>query len=311
MAAGLQPGEPGPRQIRRILVSQVDDAVAALTGKRATDRDVHDARKTIKKARATLRLLRDAIPGSAYESENIALRDAARPLSAVRDARILIDSLDRLEKRYGAPAKHAIPEAFRHHLNEQQRRTRRQVSGLGSGARSPRAALVRSRRRIAHWRLDEGDWPELGRALKRIYGQGRKAFAVARSERSVEALHEWRKQVKYLWHQLQILEPLWPGPIGELADQAHKLADYLGDDHDLAVLRQKVLEQPAMFPGRGGAGPLLALIDRFRLQLQDKAIVLGTRLYEEKPARFAAHFGRYWRSWRSVRSKNETRSASA
>jgi CHAD domain-containing protein len=39
---------------------------------------VHSARKELKKARATLRLLRDALSDAVYKRENAALRDAAR-----------------------------------------------------------------------------------------------------------------------------------------------------------------------------------------------------------------------------------------
>jgi hypothetical protein len=41
-------------------------------------------------------LLRDALGKKAYRRENTALRDAARPLSAVRDGRVLLDALNSL-----------------------------------------------------------------------------------------------------------------------------------------------------------------------------------------------------------------------
>jgi hypothetical protein len=97
------------------------------------------------------------------------------------------------------------------------------------------------------------------------------------------------------------LQPLWPGPIGELADQAHQLADYLGDDHDLSVLRARAIDNKAEFPGAAARGALLALIDRLRTELRDKAMVLGRRLYEEKPSAFEARFGEYWRDWQRRR----------
>ena len=42
---------------------------------------------------------------------------------------------------------------------------------------------------------------------------------------------------------------------------------------------------------------LLALIDRRRRQLQDKARLLGARLYQPKPKRLHARMGKYWRLW--------------
>src|SRR5581483_9229959 len=163
--------------------------------------------------------------------------------------------------------------------------------------RVQRAGLAQVQLRSNRWRVGRHGWSVLGEGLKRIYGRGRNELTHVRMKRSDERLHEWRKQVKYLMHQLQLLKPLWPGLIGELADQGHQLADYLGDDHDLAVLRGKILEKRELFEESSTRSALLALIDRSRTELQDKAIVLGERLYEEKPAAFAERFGRYWSDW--------------
>jgi hypothetical protein len=48
----------------------------------------------------------------------------------------------------------------------------------------------------------------------------------------------------------------------------------------------------------GALEALLALIDRRQGQLRKKAVLLGPRLFEEKPKQFAARFGQYWRQWR-------------
>ena len=299
MTAPLTAQEGDARGVRRILCEQIDEALEALAAKRVSDDDIHVARKSIKKARATLRLIRDAIPVSAYRRENTALRDAARPLSAIRDAKILLDALDRLARLYGPAGKQSAPAAFRHALvrqrNEIQRKTPKALS-----ARRAREALSAARRRISRSKLKSGGWPSLCPGLERVYRQGRKAMSHSRRHPSADSLHEWRKQTKYLWHQLQTLCPLSPGRVGEFADQAHKLADYLGDDHDFAVLREKVIAQPKAFPGPGGAGALLALIERCQQQLRGKAFVVGRRIYAEKPAAFVARFGRYWRRWQEA-----------
>jgi CHAD domain-containing protein len=116
--------------------------------------------------------------------------------------------------------------------------------------------------------------------------------------RTTADLHEWRKQVKYLRYQFHLLEPLWPAIIGELADQAHALTEYLGEDHDLAVLEQRIRGGDRKLLDDQTRGALLALIERCRRRLQDKAFVLGQRLYEERPAQLRRRFGQYWRTWR-------------
>ena len=296
MAFELSRTETGTSAARRLVRQQMQNALEALCGRGVSDAAVHSARKDLKKGRAVLRLLRDALTPGIYVRANAALRDAARPLSGPRDSTVLLDQLDELVECYGAGARALPLEKLRRTLRAERTRARRALNGPVTLRRSVQS-LRELHERSARWRISDHGWSVLGKGLQRVYTHAREGMATARGKRSAENLHEWRKQMKYLWHQLQVLQPLWPGQIGELADEAHRLADYLGDDHDLAVLRAKVVERRELFPDPGSRGALLALIDRRRTELQDKAFVLGERLLQEKPRAFAARFGRYWREW--------------
>jgi CHAD domain-containing protein len=275
----LRPDRADASGVRDIFCTFVADAADSLAGKAVSDADVHSARKAVKRARAAVRLMRDALPPAAYKRENAALRDASRPLGAARDARVLVDSLGRLEKLYGPAARHSVSPAFSRILDRERDKAHR------GNTRASREELLAVARRMAACKIESRSWKDIGSGLERTYRRGRKEMHRAQAEPTPECLHEWRKQTKYLWHQLQIFEPLAPGRIGELADQAHKLADYLGDDHDLAVLREKAVAHEPAF-GSTGNGALLALIDRCQARLREKAFLLGARIYEEKPRRF-------------------------
>src|SRR3954470_10433076 len=84
---------------RSALCEQIDEACRSLAGAHASDVDIHGARKAIKRSRAMLRLVRDALSRRVYRLANLTLRDAGRPLSAARDARVLMESLDDLVAR--------------------------------------------------------------------------------------------------------------------------------------------------------------------------------------------------------------------
>jgi CHAD domain-containing protein len=147
-----------------------------------------------------------------------------------------------------------------------------------------RAALENSSTRAAAWQLDSEGWEYIETGLRATYRRARRALRHARKDRATEDLHEWRKQTKYLWHQLQILTPLATGPIGELADEFHHLADYLGDEHDLAMLRERV----------GASAEMQTLIDSRRSELQEKALALGERLYADKSKPFTQRLAAFW-----------------
>lgn len=300
MAAELHRSESGTRSTREIARKQIAEAVRALWSGSPPDESIHDARKELKRARATLRLLRDSMGDTAYHRENEALRDAARPLSAIRDSKVLLDTLNKLVERFHATEEMPPTEDLRRVLRRQRAAARRAALQGPKPFTESRSALQAVYQRARHWRIGSGGWDVLGAGLKRVYGKARKALAAAQADRTPEKLHEWRKQTKYLWHELQLLQPLWPGMIGELADQAHKLADYLGDDHDFTVLRDKIIALGDAV-AKSERRALIRLIDDYRTELRDKAMVLGHRLYEETPTQFEARFGQYWRDWRRKR----------
>jgi CHAD domain-containing protein len=104
------------------------------------------------------------------------------------------------------------------------------------------------------------------------------------SERTAERLHYWRKQAKYLFLQLELLAPLSSPYNARRAFRLHRLSDDLGDDHDLAMLHERVAAYMRDFPGELEGGVLLKAIEHSRSKLQSRALLRGSRLYRGHPA---------------------------
>lgn len=287
MASRLRRSEAGAEGVRRIVRRETRNALRRLAaGRRVGDTSVHEARKALKRARAALRLLRSRLGARAYRRENHTLRDAARPLSLLRDARILLDTLEELvsgaPRRDRAALRRVVPELERHRRSVRKRCLEKDDpwKDVGKGLRA-------AGRRAKRWKLGDHGWSVLGRGLEKTYRAGRQAFETASRARSAENLHEWRKQSKYLWHELQFLEPARPRALRKLADRTHELSDRLGKDHDLVVLRPRLRRKD-----------LMAHVDRARGRLQEQALALGAQVYAETPPRFTKRIESYWRSWR-------------
>jgi CHAD domain-containing protein len=255
--------------------------------KRPSDDAVHALRKDVKRARAALRLLRDAIGEDAYSRENIALRDLSRPLAPVRDARASLDTVRGLIRDTKEREVRAVLSSERRALREERKRLRGAVEdarGLQAMARK----LDHARERIARWRLPRDLWPVLRDGIERIYRRGRKALAKARSARSDETLHEARKQVKYLAVALKILTAREAHRAARLGKRAGSIARRLGRDHDLAMVGQRLTVVAAGKPGKS----LLDDLRRRRKKLQKKALKRAKRLYRRKPSRFVERLER-------------------
>ena len=194
MATPLRQTKAGTQEVQRLLCHHLDQARKALRGPQPlSDAAVHGARKQLKKARADLRLLRKALGPQRYAYENMALRDAARPRTAVRDARVLMDTLERLGEHGGAQAQAGDLDRVRQALREEYSEVRHRVLQEGQTLALLAASLRAARARAKRWSLGRRGWSVLGAGLQRVYRKGRKAFVVAQEEPSQEHFHAWRK----------------------------------------------------------------------------------------------------------------------
>lgn len=283
----------------RIFREEIDGILNTLTGGRRLSRDkaIHESRKRIKKLRALLRLARDAMWKKERRVEDAVLRDAGRALSSSRDARALLDALDQLRESTGH---HIAPETFtavRVKLLARRRMALKlqKESEAGEVVKCLRAV----KRRMGGCKIHGEGFGALHGGLKRVYRQGRAAFAVARYDRDPALLHDWRKRVKDLQLLGQLLTPIWPEVLERFAGKAHELANCLGEDHDLSALRQYLLHETATVSDPMDLESLLEAIDDRRRKLQQTAMTLGDRVYAEKPADFLERMGNYWNAWSS------------
>lgn len=297
----LQPAESVGEGIRRIVDEQLAQALDELrTSKPAkADETVHAARKRFKRIRAMVRLVRDELGDETFAHENASFRDTGASLAEARDAAVLVQTLDRLKDRLDPDAFAAARKFLLARRRLISRRVLKDASALASVAR----AAEQARDRVAAWQIDRDGFRALRPGLLRIYRDGRRAYKLAQPGAHPDLFHEWRKQVKNLWHQLEVLEPIWPAVMKKLADECHALADALGRDHDLAVLRT-VLEAEAPTPA-GQPSPLLEAIESDRSDLQLTARSLGARIFAEKPKPFVARLAKYWKAWHADHARND------
>lgn len=290
--------------LRRCAREQLDRAIEDLTTGVKDDpvTGVHSARKALKRTRSLLRLARGTIDRGERRSENAALRHAALTLSAPRDAEVTLQALEDLSDRFAGRVPQTTFDAIRTRLEAERDPARQRL--LTSGLPEQVADELKSvRTRVEEWSLERGGWRALEPGLSRGYRRGRAAFERARSEPTTENLHEWRKRAKDLWYHLRMLRPLSPGIMAGQADEAHKLSDRLGDDHDLALLREKLESGGTELPV--DLDPVFELIDHRREQLQSEALLIGARLYAERPKNFARRIHRYWSAWRSAEAARQ------
>jgi CHAD domain-containing protein len=270
---------------REALLVQLEKAADLMERRTRADGVVHDIRKDLKRARASLRMLRECIGVAEYRRDNAVIRDAARPLTPVRDAKVLLEAFQRL-RGDGMPNGGTFAADLYKLLKDQRHEARRRLrpSELAGSVRAlrdveRRASLI-SDRKLARADAD---------GLRRAYKSGRRALARAEREKTDECLHEWRKQTKYFANQLEIVIPMGPKRFKRSHERAKRLADHLGDDHDLALLTERIHQHAKgrHAPDRDGqVAALVRFLSSHRKKLQRKAFKLGHRLYARPAKRY-------------------------
>lgn len=280
--------------LQRIAGELLDEMIAGLRDEANRDEGIHNARTGCKKLRALLRLGRSGLPETLVMNENMRFRDASRLLSALREAYIYIASVDLLLQHLGTEGaalvtlRTALVQRFEHLVaaNHQAERTTRAIQ-----------LFQTARDHLNAWVLDHKDAAVLREGLGRSFRQGKQRMRRALHDPSAENLHEWRKAVKYLMYQTRLLHPAQPDALLPFDQMLQTLSDYLGDDHDLAVLHRLLEDEPALLLDADASDEVRALIDRRRSQLQEAIWPLGAAVYHEKPTDFAARLTGYWNRW--------------
>lgn len=299
MAYRLKREESVSHGVKRLANKALCSALDGLRPGHPKQRDeaVHEGRKEVKKARALLELVRDDL-GRKYEKDKQRLREAARPLSHERDAKILLDTFDGLRKRH--------PTALRRHTWADIRRS---LDALAADAtrRALRPASItrtlnalrKTRDNSRSWSLDAKGFRALRPGLKRSFKRARKALHRARAHKTPGNLHRWRKRVKTHWYHTRMLEASEPRRLDPYLAKLHDLETWLGDLHNLIVLSERI--KAGDFPPSmtEEVARLCSLIEQQQTQLRDKALALGARVYAERGRAFVRRLERFWRAWRA------------
>ena len=229
------------------------------TARSSPDRAVHDVRKSIKKARAFLRLAAAMAGRPTVDAVGHPLRRAAHALGPLRDHLVLRETARAVAGRGETPpVGTAAPDAA-----PRLKQARTQV-------RQAAAAL-------SHLLREGFEAEGAAHGLRSIYRRAVKAMKDAAKSESDEDLHAWRRRAKDLFYVVELLR----APDG-VVRKLKRLTQLLGDDHDLATftahhrsgvagaIRTKPIERAA----------------RRRAPLQKKAFRLGKKLFADSPRDF-------------------------
>jgi CHAD domain-containing protein len=270
-----------PTALRTMLLREFDTAVqAAKKAAGSVDQGataaVHDARKALRRARAVISMVAEALPKSERRAVLRALQEARRALSAVRDHAVAPETLAQLTlgdddrataRRVLENAAQALPAVaeIKQLLAESASRAAAQGEALA-------AALPQ-----------EIGWDVVAAGIRSVYGQARRARRAGK--RSKSWFHTWRRRSKEITYQLELVANQAGPRLTAVHSEVDGVTNTLSPAVDLIMLREFVSTYDQ------GIAPeaidqLTRAIDAQLVDLMKDARKAGRDAFGAKPGRF-------------------------
>ncbi len=278
-------------ELRRVLIGEFRSAAegareAAGKVDRNASSAVHDYRKALRRARAVLSMVSDALPKSERRAVKRALQEARRALGPSRDHAVAPETLGHLQlgeiERETAnailkTASETMPQTaeLKQLLNEGAARAAAQVEAL-------EAALPPTI-----------EWTTVARGIRSVYDDARRARGAAK--RSKRGFHTWRRRSKELTYQLELVAAYAGSAVAELHHEIESATDTQGPAVDLIMVRDFVRTY-----GQGVApeayDALMTAIDAHLDDLMKDSRKAGRAAFRRKPRKLTRKLGKAIRS---------------
>ncbi|HEX4166451.1 MAG TPA: CHAD domain-containing protein [Bryobacteraceae bacterium] len=295
-----------------IVQDKLQTAAKGLSSGAGTDQDraVHEARKSVKRARAVLRLLKPVL-GGAYATDNATLGELGRQLSKIRDSAALLEIFDHLVKKEGDGADREDMAPIRQGLaSEKQalasRQSTRKTLDRIAHSLSAKTTLTKS------WpALPCDGWQAIAPGLQRTYRQGRRALRTAAKKHTPDSFHELRKRVKDHFFHLDLLTEILGEATKSRAAECKDLEQVLGDDHNSVLLQERLRENKKKYAGRPAVRSLLRLIRSSQRNARGRSLSAAKTLYKAKPSAFVEQLGKAWNESAAVTARKPRKPAAS
>jgi CHAD domain-containing protein len=309
MAFRVRPEESMMQGLRRLAKKELSSAAEHLHGSKPPGEDaIHEARKSVKKVRAIVDLVKSD-NGHGLAGSKRRLRDANRVLSQARDAAAMNEILSKLLDRQPRPLSEHTRVRLRRQLSTRRDAVAR-TTAREEAWKDVADELRAIKRTVKRWSQSHQGFGSLVPGLRVTHKRGRKAMARALDRGRADQFHEWRKQIKALWYELRLIEDSSARIRKDIKalDQAETA---LGDDHNVAVLcaylsgAQAVTYDPHEIRNFRRSG------DEYQQELRRQAIASAKAIYAMPTGDFVRGVRKEWRNWertnRGSRSPHSSR----
>jgi len=290
VAYRFETGEDVGAGFRRIADEQFSKILRRFSMDADGGSTIHEARKSLKRLKALLKLGRKGLGKKDYAREYSTVRDAGRLLSGARDFEVMPTTLASLKAANGDLNRADVRRVSA--AIQIAKRAFEQSWDRNSAIDEVVGGLAASRKRFSKLDLDE-DFGVIAKGAGMCLGVLRSQGERALSTGGDEDFHDWRKSAQLHWRQLRLLSPIWPEVMAARITVTRALADGLGFDHDLAVLARFIATMPSSELDDERKAAIGDAIKLCQLSLRDEARAYAGLLIVDEPQQFGEQLVAY------------------
>jgi CHAD domain-containing protein len=281
--------------IIRILFEQIDYILEqSEKGEDEFHKSIHEIRKSIKRIRAVLRLIREEVGYSTYHRENVFYRDINRETSDLRTYNVLTLTLEELSSHLSAKIPAEDIEPLSRSIRDERDKLQSRLLSRENLLKNLSNEFREARKRIPDLPIEHEGFDVFYGGLFRIYRQGKSYLKSSIKKTDSHHLHDMRKRMKYLWYHVEILRPIYPGPLRAYANSLENISMKLGVYHDLDILGEYLQKNEPVIKEQIHQN-LLDACDFKKAALLPGIMRMSEAAYIDEPEAFVNRMGEYWK----------------
>jgi len=255
---------------------------------------VHEARRTYKRIRALLRMIRDEIGYSDYYRENTCYRDLSARLSPLRDSYVLRRTMTDLHTRFPEEFPEKETRSINDSIQQKCKEYFEDFTGRQGGFDRMKEDLDQAVDRVHNFCKLRNEFRAIRKGIRRTYSRGHRYLRIVQKKYEEEQFHEYRKNTKYLLHQMELIQPVYPRLIKAYAGTMDKHSEILGDTRDYLRLENYIRERSRGKRLTAGNRKMIMGISLRREEMMQNIIPKANRIYAEKPREIIKRLDTYW-----------------
>ena len=273
--------------LKVVLSKELKSAAKVLSFSQGLDKErFKEARKSLKRVRAILLLMRDSISKERFKEEEKNVRELSKVFREVRNACVIEDVLTKLLQDKSIDSDPKDLKEMKAVLIAHTQKTIHSTLNDSEKLRPALGNIQAAFERIPALEVDDLITESVLQGLRASYRDAFEFFQLCEESNSSSDWISWRRSINFLAIQLDLFTDLRLANLKKWSEEAHLVSDVLGEHQDLLHMEEDAKQIKDLFENKKVLKLLLDLSSEKRKELRKTARKESARLFVKSPKDF-------------------------